>query len=102
MIPAGKAVTLSVEAIPKAESCRHKLGISNRSAEPVFPTQGPISKPVPVVKLTFSARVMLATTACAFAYDAVQFDTHCVVESALVPIRRNGGAKISHYNWARR
>jgi len=50
--------------------------LPNRNAEPVFPTQGPISRPVPVVRFTFSAKVMLATTSCAFAYASVQAGDH--------------------------
>src|SRR4051794_13394055 len=38
VIPAGKAVTLSVEATPSAESCRHSWGKPSRRALPVFPT----------------------------------------------------------------
>lgn len=76
VIPAGKAVLRSVFDTPKAESCKQRFGIPNRGADPVFPAQGPMYRPVPVVKLTFSAKVILATTFSAFAYAADQSATH--------------------------
>ena len=41
VIPAGKAVILSVVAIPSAESSKQRLGMPNLRADPVLPVQRP-------------------------------------------------------------